>query len=669
MRTMKMHSRLIRERLLTATVLLAGVALPLKLLSQDLVEAAAPNLNLININFGAHLSPGMTGIKVGLAATGQTTNDFWNFYSRDDANGNWLVNGALPDLKNADGSVSGAGLLVSNAPGCWANGSADAMYNTFAYPFDSGNATATVTNLPAGQYDFYVYGHDGNYQLTVGGTDCGIRRTYDLPISNPPVWQEGRQYALYRGVTVGAGQAATIIVRPGQDGYAVISGMQIGATVGGTGTPPSIVTQPQSQAVGLGSNVTFSVVANGSAPLNYQWRLGGTNLAGATGSALALVNVQPADAGNYSVRVTNAFGSILSSEATLTVVQGAPGTLININFGAHLSPGMTGIKVGIAATGQSTNDFWNFYSRDDSQGNWLVNGALPDLKYADGSVSGAGLLVSNAPGCWADGSSDAMYNTYAYPFNGGNITATVTNLPAGQYDLYVYGYDGNYQLTVGGTDYGIRRTYDLPISNPPVWQEGRQYALYRGVTVGAGQAATIIVRPGQGGYAVISGMQIGSATVVTGTPPSIVAQPQSQTVGVGSNVTFSVAANGTAPLSYQWRLGGTNLAGATGSALALANVQPANAGNYSVRVTNAFGVIISSNALLTITSPPACVTPPSGLISWWRGEGNGNDSKDGASGSLYGGVTFAPGRVGQCLAFDGVNGGVNVPDVAALALT
>src|ERR1019366_8014598 len=124
-----------------------------------------------------------------------------------------------------------------------------------------------------------------------------------------------------------------------------------------------------------------------------------------------------------------------------------------------------------------------------------------------------------------------------------------------------YGPDGNYQLAVGPTNYGVKTAVDQPVSNPPVWQEARQYALYRGVSVGAGQGVIRTVRPGVYGYAVISGMQISSGTVVTGTPPSIVTQPQSQTVGVGSNVTFTVTASGTAPLSYQWRLNGTNIAG------------------------------------------------------------------------------------------------------------
>jgi hypothetical protein len=106
-----------------------------------------------------------------------------------------------------------------------------------------------------------------------------------------------------------------------------------------------------------------------------------------------------------------------------------------------------------------------------------------------------------------------MYNSYIYPFDGGNVTVTVTNLAAGQYDFYVYGPDGNYQLTVGPADYGVKTTWDQVVINPPIWQAGRQYAFYRGVSVVAGQGVELTVRPGAGGYAVISGMQIASTAV------------------------------------------------------------------------------------------------------------------------------------------------------------
>ena len=72
--------------------------------------------------------------------------------------------------------------------------------------------------------------------------------------------------------------------------------------------------------------------------------------------------------------------------------------------------------------------------------------------------------------------------------------------------------------------------------------------------------------------------------------PSIITQPQSQTVIAGSTVTLSVAAAGTSPLAYQWRRNGVDLAGANGSALSFPYALPELAGNYAVLVSNPGGV-------------------------------------------------------------------------------
>ena len=84
-------------------------------------------------------------------------------------------------------------------------------------------------------------------------------------------------------------------------------------------TAPVISIQPQSQAVNPGQNATFSVTASGAQPLAYQWSWNGGTLAGATNSAYTRTNVQPADAGAYSVVVSNQFGSVTSSNGVLTV--------------------------------------------------------------------------------------------------------------------------------------------------------------------------------------------------------------------------------------------------------------------------------------------------------------------------------------------------------------
>ncbi len=84
--------------------------------------------------------------------------------------------------------------------------------------------------------------------------------------------------------------------------------------------------------------------------------------------------------------------------------------------------------------------------------------------------------------------------------------------------------------------------------------------------------------------------------------PVITSQPQNRTVAAGDNVTFSVGASGTAPLSYQWKFNGTDISGATASAYTLLNVQSANQGSYSVLVTNSLGSTLSANATLTVTA-------------------------------------------------------------------
>ncbi len=83
-------------------------------------------------------------------------------------------------------------------------------------------------------------------------------------------------------------------------------------------------------------------------------------------------------------------------------------------------------------------------------------------------------------------------------------------------------------------------------------------------------------------------------------PPSITNQPSSRLAEVGDTVSFAASATGTIPLSYQWRLNDTNLAGKTSANLILTNVQFTNAGRYTVVVTNLAGATNSQVAVLTV---------------------------------------------------------------------
>ena len=114
-----------------------------------------------------------------------------------------------------------------------------------------------------------------------------------------------------------------------------------------------------------------------------------------------------------------------------------------------------------------------------------------------------------------------------------------------------------------------------------------------------------------------------SLTVTNGAPPvtvpSIVTQPAHLSVNVGSTAAFAVGVSGTGPFGFQWRRDGANITGATSAVLTLSSVALPNAGAYSVVVSNSAGAIVSSNAVLDVTTsgaptPPSITTQPASLI-------------------------------------------------------
>jgi hypothetical protein len=94
------------------------------------------------------------------------------------------------------------------------------------------------------------------------------------------------------------------------------------------------------------------------------------------------------------------------------------------------------------------------------------------------------------------------------------------------------------------------------------------------------------------------------------TPLSITQQPTNQTVGIGSNVTFSVTASGTPPLTYQWRSNGANLAGAMSSDFTISNVQSHHEADYAVVVRDPSGSMTSQVARLTVVQEITIIEPP-----------------------------------------------------------
>jgi glucose/arabinose dehydrogenase len=157
----------------------------------------------------------------------------------------------------------------------------------------------------------------------------------------------------------------------------------------------------------------------------------------------------------------------------------------------------------------------------------------------------------------------------------------------------------------------------------------------------SGISAPIDLKVGPDGSLYYLARDAASVYRITGTgtgAPQITQQPVNQTAPVGGTATFTVAASGTAPLSYQWQKNSANIAGATAASYTTPPVTSGdNNSAYRCVVTNTAGSITSNAGILTITSntPPTLtiVTPAAGTrysggttLSF---SGTGTDGEDG----------------------------------------
>ncbi|MFA6082017.1 MAG: immunoglobulin domain-containing protein [Patescibacteria group bacterium] len=108
------------------------------------------------------------------------------------------------------------------------------------------------------------------------------------------------------------------------------------------------------------------------------------------------------------------------------------------------------------------------------------------------------------------------------------------------------------------------------------------------------------------------GSYVTISSTITGSAPAITTQPSSATVTAGQTATFTVAASGTAPLSYQWQKNGSNVSGATSASYTTGALSTSDSGSkYKCTVTNAYGSATSNEATLTVNAPPPSDTAPS----------------------------------------------------------
>jgi hypothetical protein len=229
------------------------------------------------------------GISVSLSADGNTA----------------IVGGVLSPM------ISGAVWVWTRSGGVWTQ---------------EGNKLVGSGNVGEATQGFVSLSAAGNTAIVGGPEDNGFAGATWVWTRSGGVWtQQGTK--LVGSGAVGAANQGTSVSLSADGETAIVGGFTDNSTAGAAwvfaapvSTVPTITVQPASLFLLTGENATFSVTANGQAPLNYQWVFNGQNLATATTAILTLNSVTAVNDGNYSVRVSNAYGSITSASASLAVL-------------------------------------------------------------------------------------------------------------------------------------------------------------------------------------------------------------------------------------------------------------------------------------------------------------------------------------------------------------
>ncbi len=335
---------------------------------------------------------------------------------------------------------------------------------------------------------------------------------------------------------------------------------------------------PANQSACPGGSASFSTTASGSGPFTYQWKKNGSAIGGANSSTLNLTNLQAIDAGTYSVVVTGACNFVEPS-ATLTV---------NTSTSASTPSSQTvcpGGGASFSTTASGTGPFTYQWKKDGG----AIGGAnsstlnLTNLQAVDAGtysvvVTGACNFVEPNATLTVNVSTTASTPSSQSVCEGGSASFSTIASGTGPF---------TYQWKKDGGAIGGANSSTLNLTNLQTSDAGTYSVLVTGACNFVEPSATLTVNA--------------STTAST---------PSSQTACSGDTVNFSTTPGGTGPFTFQWKKDGSPIGGANSSSLALTNVQPSDAGTYSVLVTGACGSTEPS-ATLAVNTTVTASTPSS----------------------------------------------------------
>jgi hypothetical protein len=491
-----------------------------------------------------------------------------------------LTNGNDPTFMANESIPAMSGLNGASSPGT--SGGAFSAFNRFT--------TFSCTNVSiSGTAGSQTICEGANQSYTANATGTGTL-TYQWRLNGNPLSNGG----VYTGVNT-----ATLTITgatPANSGVytCLVSNACPSSSTSQPQTltvnPATVIsTQPSGATVCFGLPVSFSVTATGTGTLTYQWRRNGSDILGATASSYSIASVTLADSGTYDVLVTGGCGTATSAGAFLNV---QPPTVIGTGPVSQTVCQGTNASFSVAATGLALTYQWR------KDGNPLSNGGnILGATSAALSITGVGAGDAASYDVQVTGTCGTTQTSSAATLTV-NPTTAINTQPTSQTACAGTGVT----FSVGAV--GASLSYQWEKDGNPIG----------GATSATYTIASLVVGD-QGDYTVVvtgaCGTPIESsvATLTVNASTAIGTQPASQTVCAGTPVTLSVTATG-AGLTYQWKKGGTDISGETGSSYTIASAVVGDSGNFTVEVIGTCGTVLSSVATLTVNPTTAIGTQP-----------------------------------------------------------
>lgn len=388
------------------------------------------------------------------------------------------------------------------------------------------------------------------------------------------------------------------------------------------------------------------------------------------GFSLSLPNQSfTASGGNGSVGITttSACAWVVISNATWITINGSPSSSGNGSISYTVAPNTGAARIGtITIAGQqfTVNQACGASAIESSPTNQAVCAGEPVDLFVTASGAGPFTYQWRKNGSSIAGATGSVYTilaavagdtgSYDVVVMGGCGTATsaaatltvnsataIATPPTSQ--AVCIGSPASFSVMPSGTG---PFTYQWRKSGSEInGATGSSYSIFAAVASDAGNYDVVVTGTCGTATSTVAALTVHAATVIT-------TQPTSQNATVGQGATFSVATNGV-NLTYQWRKGGVNIAGATGSSYTIASSVPSDAGSYDVVVTGTCGTATSNQVTLTVGCQTVNVGPldttlPTGTMgspysqTFTQTGGIGTITWSNPGGGLPGGLTLNP---------------------------